>query len=286
MTGNQQIPLITATRCGNRAFASGDGMLLHRSRRAINLQFGRKVVTVQMWPGVLSPSSILVDLSCLPDVEEAHFDGNVMTTDRFAVKIGSSEDLRFRGRAGLNPRNVAMTLRPWIRPYDHSITKAMLIYLYDLEVPSHGLEKEIVIRQERAFRESGSLAELASRLMGIGYGLTPSGDDFILGVIAALSLQGRDLSGLGTIIHAYDNPFSRTILEDACSGCFSEPLLALMNSLAGGTCPPEAAEALLRVGSSSGRDTLAGMYFGFYQTSPGRAWEPGTGTAGLQGAPG
>jgi hypothetical protein len=286
MTGNQQIPFITAIRCGNRAFASGDGTLLHRSRRAMNLQFGRKVVTVQMWPGILSPSSILVNLPGLPDVEEAYFDGNVMTTDRFAVKIGSPEDLRFRGRPGFNPRSAARSLRPWIRPYDHSIAKAMLIYLFNLEVSSHGLEKEIVVRQERAFRESRSLAELASRLVGIGYGLTPSGDDFILGVIAALSLQGRDFSGLGTIIHAYDNPFSRTILEDASSGCFSEPLLALMNSLAGGTCPPEAAEALLRVGSTSGRDTLAGMYFGFYQTSPGSAWEPGTGTAALHGATG
>lgn len=122
--------------------------------------------------------------------------------------------------------------------------------------------------------------------MGIGYGQTPSGDDFILGLIAVLSLQGRDLSGLATIIHEYDNPFSRTILEDACSGCFSEPLLALMNHLAGGTCPSDAAEALIRVGSTSGRGTLAGMYYGLHQSCPECAWEPVTGTAGLRGASG
>jgi len=64
--------------------------------------------------------------------------------------------------------------------------------------------------------------------------LTPSGDDFILGIIALQSLAGRDLTGLHEIIRDYENPFSRTILEDACEGCFSEPLLALMTHLAYG----------------------------------------------------
>lgn len=279
-----QLPLIAAIRCGNRAFASGKGTLLHRSRGAINLQFGRKVVTVQVCPGVLSPSSILVDHPGLPDVKEAHFEGDVMKTDMFEVTIGSVENLHFGKRAVLNTRKAARSLRPWIRPHDFSIAKALLIHLYDLEVSSHGREKEIVVLQELALRESGSIPDLTSRLMGIGFGQTPSGDDFILGLLAVLSLQGRDLAGLRTIIHEYNNPYSRTILEDACAGCFSEPLLALMNHLAEGSCPADVAEALLRVGSTSGQDTLAGMYYTLHQSCPGCAWEPVTGTADLNRA--
>jgi Protein of unknown function (DUF2877) len=277
VTVNQCIPLVTATRCGNRAFASGEGIPLHKSRRAVNLQFGRKVVTVQTGTGVLSPSSIIIDLPGLPDVEEAHFEGDVMYTDAFEVKIGSFEDLHFRKSSRFDTLNAARSLRPWIHPYDHSITKAMLIHLYDLDVSSRGLEKDILERQERALRESGSIPELVQHLMGIGYGLTPSGDDFILGILAVLSLQGTDLSDLSPIIYDYENPFSRTILEDACEGCFSEPLLGLMNYLATGACPPGAVEALLCVGSTSGRDTLAGMFYALHQSGSGWGREPGSG---------
>ncbi len=273
----QYIPAVNVTRCGNRAFASGEGIPLHQSRRALNLQFGRKVVTVQTGTGVLSPSSIIIDLPGLPDVEEAYFEGDVMSTDAFEVKIGSFEDLHFRSSSCINILNAARSLRPWIHPYDHSIAKAMLIHLYDLDVSSRGLEKDMVKRQERVLRESETLPEMVQHLMGIGYGLTPSGDDFILGILAVLSLQGRDLSDFRMIIHEYENPFSRTILEDACEGCFSEPLLELMNCLATGACPPGAVEALLRVGSTSGCDTLAGMFYALHQSCSGWGREPGNG---------
>ena len=273
MTIIQHAPLVTATRCGNRALASGEGVPLHRSRKALNLQFGRKVVTVQISTGVLSPSSIMVDLPELPDVEEAHFEGDVMRTDIFEVKIDSFEDLHFRRRPRFDSCKAIKCLNPWIRPYDHSIAKAMLICLYDLEVACYGLEKDIVGRQEQVLRESGSLPELVERLLGLGYGLTPSGDDFILGILAVLSLRGRDLSDLCGIIHGYENPFSRTILEDACAGCFSEPVLTLMNYLAAGKCQPDAVEALLHIGSTSGRDTLAGMYYALLRSDPDWGYE-------------
>jgi hypothetical protein len=272
MTVIQHIPLLAATRCGNRAFATGTGVPLHVSRRAINLQFGRKVVTLQTGGGVLSPSSILVDLPDLPEVTEAYFEGNILRTDTFEVMTGSPEDLHFERREGFSNHLAASFLRPWIRPYDHSIAKAMLIHLYNDKVSSSGLEKDFMKRQVRVLRESASLQDLIRDVKGIGYGLTPSGDDFILGILAVLSLQGRDLSDLLTIIEDYENPFSRTILEDACAGCFAEPLLALMIHLAAGTCPPDVAEALLCIGSTSGRDTLAGMYYALHQSLSGPEW--------------
>jgi hypothetical protein len=276
----RQVPLITAARCGNRAFATGEGTILHRSSRAINLQFGRKVITLMTGPQPLSPSSILLDLPALPDIREACFEGDLMSTDAFAMKVGSFADLRFRNRGIIDTRYATRSLRPWILPYDRSIAKAMLISLYDISVSSRGLERDLVVRQERAFRESGSPGDLARRLLGIGYGLTPSGDDFILGLIAVLSLQGSDLTEISAIVRGYDNAFSRTILEDACAGSFPEPLLGLMNHLAAGVCPPDAVEALINVGSTSGRDTLAGMYYALYHSGPGSGWVRDTGTAG------
>jgi Protein of unknown function (DUF2877) len=264
MIAIQGIPHVNTIRCGNRAIASGKGIPLYRSKRTVNLQFGRKVVTICTGPGVLSPSSILVDLPALPDVEEALFEGNIISTDTFQVKLGFSVDLHFDGPEKFDASRAFRLLHPWIETHDHSIVKAMLINLYDLDISSHGPEKDIVTKQERVLRESGSLEELVNNLLGIGYGLTPSGDDFILGIIAFQSLAGKDLTGLYEIIHNYDNPFSRTILEDACEGCFSEPLLALMNHLAHGNCPSDAVKALLSVGSTSGWDTLAGIFYSLH----------------------
>jgi hypothetical protein len=264
MIAIQEIPQVNTIRCGNRAIASGKGIPLYRSKRTVNLQFGRKVVTVCTGPGVLSPSSIMVDLPALPDVEEALFEGNIICTDAFQVKLGSTVDLHFERTGKFDASQAFRLLRPWIKPFDHSIVKATLINLYDLDISSHGPEKDIVVKQERVLRESGSLTELVNDLLGVGYGLTPSGDDFILGIIALQSLAGRDLTGLHEIIHDYENPFSRTILEDACEGCFSEPLLALMTHLAYGDCPPDVVKALLCVGSTSGWDTLAGMFYALH----------------------
>jgi hypothetical protein len=266
LSGIPESPFLKVFRCGNRVSASGRGTILHRSTRAVNLKFGRKVVTLQAGPGFLSPSSILVDLPRMPDVQEAFFDGDVLCTDAFRVRITGVENLRFNQKDGFDIRFAFTSLHPFIRPHDHSIVKAMLRSLYNLEIGSQGLEKDIVARQERILRCSRSLSELTKGLLGIGYGLTPSGDDFILGIIAALSLQGRDMSRLRTAIEEYENPFSRTILEDACEGCFSEPLLALMNCISSERDPRDAVGALLRVGSTSGHDTLAGIYYGLYKS--------------------
>jgi len=269
----QEIPRVNAIRCGNRAIASGNGIPLYRSKKSVNLQFGRKVVTVRTMHGVLSPSSILLDLKALPDVEEARFEGDIIRTDTFKVKIEYLKDLHFVRKGRFDAKRAFRSLRPWIRAYDYSIIKAMLITLYDIEISSHGPEKDIVVKQERMLRESGSLPELVNGLLGVGYGLTPSGDDFILGIIALLKLQGRDLTGIPEVIRDYANPFSRTILEDACEGCFSEPLLALMNHLAYGNCPPDAVSALLGVGSTSGWDTLAGMFYALHHSVSGSEWD-------------
>jgi hypothetical protein len=275
-----EIARADAIRCGSRAVAPGKGFPLHKGKRAVNLQFGRRVVTVQNRTGILSPSAILVDLPDLPDIGEAYFTGNILCTDSFQVRIGSKEELHFERRGAFSAHDAFRLLHPWIRAWDRSIAKAMIISLYDYDIRSCGLEEDIVAKEAAILRESSSLRKLAERLLGLGYGLTPSGDDFILGILAVMSLGGRDPAALRPAISRYENPFSRTILEDAGDGYFSEPLLSLMNHLACGKCPPDAIRALLRVGSSSGRDTLAGMYYALYRAiaDDGRLWEPETGS--------
>ena len=90
-------------------------------------------------------------------------------------------------------------------------------------------------------------------------------------MIGIFCLEGLDLSELEGIITEYDNPFSRTMLEDALEGFYAEPVLALLRYFSRGDSPPEAVSAVQAMGSISGKDTVAGMLHGLYLSGPATA---------------
>nr|WP_199040866.1 DUF2877 domain-containing protein [Dyella sp. ASV24] len=112
------------------------------------------------------------------------------------------------------------------------------------------------------------------RLIGFGFGLTPDGDDFLLGYMAALSPWRRylDISAhlreVGAIVRRHlhrTTDISRHYLKLATDGHFSEPVLQLAAAIAGGdshTSLQRLAENVLRFGASSGADCMAGMVHG------------------------
>jgi hypothetical protein len=115
-------------------------------------------------------------------------------------------------------------------------------------------------------RDPGGFLEAARGLVGLGEGLTPAGDDYLVGALAGLHRLGdgwpvgdaplRD----AVIAHACRTTptVSAAFLLYAVKGQFSEPLrdLAMAGSAA---ATREAAAALARMGATSGVDTLAGM---------------------------
>lgn len=116
-----------------------------------------------------------------------------------------------------------------------------------------------------------SAARESASLIGLGIGLTPSGDDFNCGMLAALFSLGalpaasalrKEL--IRAVLPAADgtNDISREFLLRACAGEFSQAVRALLECLAGfapAAALPEAAAALLALGHSSGLDTLNGI---------------------------
>jgi hypothetical protein len=122
----------------------------------------------------------------------------------------------------------------------------------------------------RACDQAACAAPLAG-LVGLGPGLTPAGDDFIIGWLAGLALRAQgpqrtqfleaaraDVAALG----ARTCRVSRQHLEDACALAFSERLSDLCQGLARGLPAPELErrlEAQLAVGASSGADAAAGL---------------------------
>jgi hypothetical protein len=119
-------------------------------------------------------------------------------------------------------------------------------------------------------------AALAIRaLIGCGPGLTPAGDDLIVGLLAGLwSTRGDDparrrfLEGLAVIVTATaeaTGEISRAYLQHATRGSVAEPLATLAARIAEGASAAaieRASTAALCVGHTSGGDAVLGLLLG------------------------
>jgi hypothetical protein len=116
----------------------------------------------------------------------------------------------------------------------------------------------------------------ALKLIGLGPGLTPTGDDFVGGLLFAVQQLGtaypdrvrRDLARRNAFLeraHGETSQISFAILCDLAHGHGPEPMHALMLALLHGEEPARAlsaTEAITRIGHTSGWDMLAGVLIG------------------------
>ena len=110
-------------------------------------------------------------------------------------------------------------------------------------------------------------------LVGLGPGLTPSGDDFVVGYLAAMRARSRYEPGTDPFVAALraplqrlaaqTNPIGRQYILDATAGAFPERLVDVVHALTGSHADLcERVGRALATGHSSGGDTLAGLLFG------------------------
>jgi hypothetical protein len=112
-------------------------------------------------------------------------------------------------------------------------------------------------------------------LIGLGPGLTPSGDDFIVGYLAGLwSTAGTEQSKRSFLLLIGNwlfnslkgtNEISRTYIRYAMEGEVSEPLAVLARRIAKGENMngiKESTEEAFQVGSTSGTDGVLGLLLG------------------------
>lgn len=191
--------------------------MLHYSSRAINFLFEDTVVTLLTRNGALSPSSVIVDAGNFPLVRTARVTEDVFVTDAFRVVLGNFRDLGIQDRVPVDKRWVARTMAPFIFRMEKCISTALLM-LTGREYELTGFEKVVAERQRQVLEQSDNFEKLAQRLLGLGFGLTPSGDDFVLGMIAMKRMFGEESKGLGQssrtmTIHSHA-PSSRTHSTD------------------------------------------------------------------------
>lgn len=106
-------------------------------------------------------------------------------------------------------------------------------------------------------------AYAAGRLAGLGRGLTPAGDDYLVGVMAALTLKGEEWPRrqIGRGAANRTTSLSQAFLAAATEGCFTEPWHRLAQALADRDLHNirQALENIASHGMTSGRDALAGF---------------------------
>ncbi len=115
---------------------------------------------------------------------------------------------------------------------------------------------------------ASSMADMAAQIVGLGEGLTPSGDDLLVGFWAVLHLTGHATmllpapAWLAPLV-ANTTDLSAAFLRCALEGHFSGLMVRLLHALY--SADPNAwqtpAADLARVGHSSGVDAMAGIVF-------------------------
>ncbi|MFL6056557.1 MAG: DUF2877 domain-containing protein [Actinoallomurus sp.] len=126
---------------------------------------------------------------------------------------------------------------------------------------------------------AGDLAhavDAAERIVGLGPGLTPSGDDALAGLLLALRLLGGAVSGggravwladwIGAAVTAYacerTTILAATLLQCAARGQASLETTAVLRGISGQEPLAPAARRLIEVGHTSGADVAWGLLTG------------------------
>jgi hypothetical protein len=117
------------------------------------------------------------------------------------------------------------------------------------------------------------ITEASKRLIGLGPGLTPAADDFLLGILASLYYIGyyfgNHLESLKKIagFMIYDLPgrttfISEIMLRNGMKARFSEPIRDLVLAVTNSNSINDECVNLLSIGGTSGSDCAAGIVFG------------------------
>ena len=119
----------------------------------------------------------------------------------------------------------------------------------------------------------------ALRVLGLGHGLTPSGDDLVGGILftlehAPIAAWGSAMPGVHARIQSAaqsaTNPISAALLDDLMRGSSYRVLHDVFDAFQAGEPEPtaDAVNRLLRLGASSGGDMLAGVFLALQICEP------------------
>lgn len=250
-------------------------------RRTINLSFNNQLLALQADNSPVSPISFItaLDSNELEALNISTGDQVIVSKNKLTI-IGSHENYSFRyGQAKIFDTGFSSNLN-----YDEISSLRTNISKVLSQVNTNGLDlifnktlnEDSPLAIQVAGKRISSIFQLlcknrfeeaaqeSVRLIGLGSGLTPSGDDFLCGVLAGLQLLKLDT-------HLFSHHLKSAIKEHlqdtidisaAFLSCALENQFSLaVNGLSSVPSLENMKENFLAIGHSSGIDTLCGVYF-------------------------
>lgn len=256
-------------------------------RRVLNLisPTGR-LVTLASHGNTLMPYTAICD--AIDFSEFSHLPGAAANVDAGALRIGTDLLLMLDGQLG------SSRYQPFAPLNDQATVQANTAYLERLyrqhQVSGSFVVKadasrfdlamqEMLIGKTRAFRDAvlnsqeQAIIENGRSLIGLGVGLTPSGDDYLVGFLAVLLLNQhcaiKQAPALAQAIvaeaHQRTNEISATFLQSAAQYRFKTQIADLVQAVLcqGQRQVKHTLLSLLEVGATSGSDIARGMIDAF-----------------------
>lgn len=234
---------------------------------ALYLEFGEEIAAVVARDAVRLPISVVLAAS----TASLPFTG-VAAGQLAMVGAGRMSAGAFEVRVGRwwNPRQAPALVRP-----EHLLSRAARLGRM-LRVHGHTLSPRVAAA-------AGSLAEaldgtgpltIGADLIGLGEGLTPSGDDVLCGVLLALRHLGRPAYAdrlwevLAGELTGRTTALSATLLAAAAAGDAVPEAVDVLAGLAGHRPLEPAVDRLLGVGATSGSDLAHGLLVGALASAP------------------
>ena len=210
------------------------------------------------------------------------------TTERFpaALRLGCADALVWNGRVAAQPglapsvlADRAHGLAAWL--CRHTPARGLTPVLSALEQRPMGLSATnaaaytalVPLWAGRQTFTVATLLALVKALVGLGEGLTPSGDDFLVGLLAVLHVTGFRPCHADSLVREQfcecvrlgTSRLSGEFLRCAFEGHFAEPLVMLIRALCAPTTDAWLAHAatMATVGHSSGVDAMVGIALGY-----------------------
>ena len=254
-------------------------------RKAVNLKSGNLLLTLQPRGSVLSPISLMANCT-EEELAELPFASGKALSVTLNIEHASCQDLFLPARK--------LSSHVYIENLHKKIRQAIAM-AENSDLPPHMRGVELILNQpnlvgeslymnaiqnillqfRQSIGDSAKMADTLCRLIGLGIGLTPSGDDFLCGFLAGLRMSSSVSSHIPTaesdsfrqileekiLSHLNrTNEISAAFLHCAALGQFSAPVHLLRN-------PKITAEQIYQafsgIGHSSGIDTLCGIYASF-----------------------
>lgn len=285
-----QLTILQASTFALDNFTHASDLTIHSVyQRAVNLKAGDQMLTLQPRGSVLSPISLITDCT-ERELAELPFAAGEKLPVTLNMTSTSHKDLflplRKTDASSADFPLLTSKIRDAIALSGHTGLPAhmrgMELILNQPELLDESLYMNAASQYLAQFyqifqtsRDFSSMAACLCHLIGLGIGLTPSGDDFLCGFLAGLRLsepaslpenvfpsdEGSAFLPLleHHILHALDrtNEISAAFLRCAVLGHFSAPVHLLKD-------PAVTAECIYQtfsgIGHSSGIDTLCGIY--------------------------